>query len=179
MLSCERRNDRHGDLMDRSEATATHEDVAAHAKAARGRRRAEAAKIGIDREFVALLVDDFYARVREDDLLRPIFDGRISDWPTHLGRMRSFWGSILMNSNEVSAHHMVATHLALPDIGEAHFARWLTLFYATLRDLERHPDATRLVGDRARRIAESLVTAIATRDHGVRGIRAGADLPRV
>ena len=165
--------------MNQPEAMATPEDVAAHAEAARERRRAAAAKIGINREFVALLVDDFYARVREDDLLGPIFGSHISDWPVHLGRMRSFWGSILMNSNEVSAQHMVATHLALPGIGEAHFARWLTLFYSTLRDLERPPDATRLVGDRARRIAESLVTAIATRDHGVRGIRAGADLPHV
>lgn len=157
----------------------TPDEVEAHGKAARERRRSEAAAIGIDPDFVALMVGSFYARIREDALLGPIFNGRIADWPRHLSRMQSFWRSILMNSGEVSAQHMVASHLALPDIGETHFTRWLELFYATLRDLERHPNATRLVGNRARKIADSLLTSIATRDRGVQGIRAGEGLPHV
>jgi hemoglobin len=70
-------------------------------------------------------------------------------------------------------------HLAIPGLGERHFAHWLKLFYATLRELERDPEATRLVGTRARMIADSLLTGIALRDEGLLGGRAGANLPHV
>ena len=153
-------------------------EVHAHAAAARARKRAEAEAIGIDGEFVALLVERFYARIRADDLLGPIFAARISDWPVHLGRMKSFWRSVLHNSGEYAGNPM-ARHLAMPDLGQEHFAHWLELFYATLRDLERDPAATRLVGTRARMIAESLLTGIATRGGRIGGLRAGDDLPKV
>lgn len=157
----------------------TDAEVEAHLKASRERRRADAAAIGINRDFVENMVATFYGHVRDDALLGPIFAAKVEDWPRHLSRMESFWRSLLMNSGEVSANHMVATHLALPGIEEAHFTRWLELFYATLRDIERHADATGLIGERARKIADSLLTAIATRNRGVRGLRAGENLPRL
>ncbi|MCC6827107.1 MAG: group III truncated hemoglobin [Novosphingobium sp.] len=153
-------------------------EVHAHAAAARARKQAEAAAIGIDQAFVARLVDSFYARIRDDALLGPIFAGRITDWPWHLDRMKRFWRSILMNTGEFSGNPM-AKHLAMPGLDEAHFARWLELFYATLRDLESDPAATRLVGTRARMIADSLLTGITMREHGLAGGRAGAALPHV
>jgi hemoglobin len=153
-------------------------EVTAHAAAARARKRAEAEAIGIDDDFVAQLVETFYSRIRSDDLLGPIFTARITDWPLHLGRMKSFWRSVLHNSGEFAGNPM-AKHLAIPGLERDHFAHWLDLFYATLRDLERHPAATRLVGTRARMIADSLLTGIATREKGIGGFRAGADLPHV
>lgn len=153
-------------------------EVAAHAAAARARKRAEAEAIGIDGDFVEQLVEGFYARIRADALLGPIFTARISDWPLHLDRMKSFWRSVLHNSGEFAGNPM-AKHLAIPGLERDHFAHWLDLFYATLRALERHPAATRLVGTRARMIADSLLTGIATRDQGIGGARAGADLPQV
>ena len=60
---------------------------------------------------------------------------------------------------------------------ERHFAHWLTLFYATLRELEPTDAATRLVGERARMIADSLLTGIETRRNGLAGARAGESLP--
>ena len=37
-------------------------------------------------EDIKLLVDDFYGRVRKDDLLADIFNGVIGNrWPEHLG----------------------------------------------------------------------------------------------
>jgi hemoglobin len=153
-------------------------EVHAHAAAARARKRAEAEEIGVDAEFVSRFVDGFYGRIRADELLGPIFAERITDWDWHLDRMKRFWRSVLHNSGEFSGNPMVK-HLAIPDIEERHFAHWLELFYATLRDLERDPEATRLVGTRARMIADSLLTGIAMRDHGLTGARAGADLPHV
>lgn len=153
-------------------------EVHAHAAAARARKRDEAEAIGIDEDFVSRLVEAFYARIRADDLLGPIFAARVTDWDWHLGRMKSFWRSILHNSGEFAGNPM-AKHLAIPGLEGRHFAHWLDLFYATLRELESHPAATRLVGTRARMIADSLLTGIATRERGLGGARAGADLPHV
>ncbi len=153
-------------------------EVHAHAAAARARKRAEAEDIGIDDAFVSRFVESFYTRIRADELLGPIFASRISDWPLHLGRMKGFWRSVLHNSGEFSGNPM-AKHLAIPGLEEQHFAHWLELFYATLRELEQDPDATRLVGNRARMIADSLLTGIAMRDKGLGGARAGENLPNV
>lgn len=153
-------------------------EVQAHAAASRARKRAEAEAIGIDGDYVSRLVEAFYARIRNDGLLGPIFAARIADWPPHLERMKDFWRSILHGSGEFAGNPM-ARHLALPGLEQRHFARWLELFYATLRELEPHPEATRLVGTRARMIADSLLTGIAMRDHGLSGGKAGAGLPHV
>jgi hemoglobin len=156
----------------------TPEKVHAHAAAARARKRAEAEAIGVDDNFVSRFVESFYARIRADALLGPIFAARVTDWAWHLDRMKSFWRSILHNSGEFSGNPMVK-HLAIPGLEERHFAHWLELFYATLRELERDPEATHLVGTRARMIADSLLTGIALRDEGLLGGRAGANLPHV
>lgn len=152
--------------------------VHAHAAAARARKRAEAAEIGIDAEYVSQFVEAFYGRIQTDDLLGPIFAARVHDWPTHLELMKGFWRSILMNSGEFSGNPM-AKHIAIGGLEERHFAHWLELFYATLRDLESHPAATHLVGTRARMIADSLLTGISMREGGLSGARAGENLPHV
>lgn len=156
----------------------TPEQIRSHAQQARARKKAEAEAIGIDDAFIARLVETFYARIREDSLLGPIFTDRIADWDGHLGRMKQFWRSILHNSGEYSGNPM-SKHLAISGLDEAHFAHWLRLFYATLRDLEGDPAATGEVGHRARMIADSLLTGIAMRDNGLAGSRAGESLPRV
>jgi hemoglobin len=156
----------------------TPEEVNAHAVTARARKRAEAESIGIDDAFIRRLVESFYARIRADELLGPIFAARVTDWPWHLNRMNFFWRSILHNSGEFSGNPM-AKHLAIPGLEEHHFAHWLELFYDTLRELEQDPSATSLVGNRARMIADSLLTGISMRESGLAGARAGERLPQV
>ncbi|MCB5424307.1 group III truncated hemoglobin [Altererythrobacter sp. CC-YST694] len=145
-------------------------------RAAREDKRARAEAIGVDADYIASFVDRFYARIRKDDLLGPIFAERIADWDEHLGRMKRFWRSILHNSGEFSGNPMVK-HMAIPGLDASHFAHWLDLFYATLREDEPDPAATRLVGARARMIADSLLTGIETQRNGLVGARAGKDLP--
>lgn len=130
-----------------------------HARAARTAKRDAAHAIGIDEAFISELVDSFYAAVRDDDLLGPIFAERIGDWPTHLGRMKTFWGSVLHNSGQYSGNPMLK-HLAIPGLDRGHFDRWLVLFRATLDDLARDPAAAPHVHERARMIATSLLNAI-------------------
>jgi len=149
----------------------------AHIEALRARKQAEAEAIGVDAEYISTLVDTFYAKIRQDDLLGPIFATRIADWDLHLGRMKQFWRSVLHASGEFAGNPMLK-HIAIPGLEERHFAHWLELFYATLRELEPGEQATRLVAERARMIADSLLTGIETRRHGLAGTRAGENLPR-
>ncbi len=153
-------------------------DARAYAKRKREEKRAEAKMIGIDTDFISHLVETFYAKIRDDGLLGPIFAERISDWPSHLARMKAFWGSVLHNSGEFSGNPMLK-HLAIPGLELRHFERWLHIFYETLGEIESHRSATELVGARARMIADSLLTAITMRREGLAGGRAGKDLPHV
>lgn len=153
-------------------------EVHAHAAAARARKRAEAEALGVNDAYIAQLVERFYARIREDALLGPIFAERIADWDAHLGRMKAFWRSILHNSGEYSGNPM-EKHIAIPGLEEEHFAHWLALFYETLREMEPDPQASRLVGTRARMIADSLLTGIAVKSGGLQRARAGEGLPTI
>jgi hemoglobin len=45
---------------------------------------------GIDEAMIETLVRAFYARVRQDPLLAPIFASRVSDWEPHLNNMFAF-----------------------------------------------------------------------------------------
>jgi hemoglobin len=150
----------------------------AYAEVQRAEKRAAAERIGVDAEYIDRFVETFYAKVRDDGLLGPIFAARIADWPAHLARMKAFWRSVLHNSGEFSGNPMLK-HLAIPGLEQRHFAHWLELFYATLREAEGDPEATALVGVRARMIADSLLTAIAMRRDGLSAGRAGKDLPHV
>ena len=45
------------------------------------------------------LVDSFYAKIRADSELGPIFDRAIpGDWGPHLATMHDFWSSIMLTS---------------------------------------------------------------------------------
>ena len=52
-----------------------------------------AARLGIDEAFISRLVETFYARVRADRNLGPIFERVVDDWPAHLAKLKDFWAS--------------------------------------------------------------------------------------
>lgn len=148
-----------------------------HVLNARAKKRSEAEEIGVTDQYISDFVEQFYDVIREDDMLGPIFGAKIKDWPTHLGRMKTFWRSVLHNSGEYSGNPM-QLHVAMPELGEEHFAHWLTLFYKTLDQLGDR-QAAELVGARARMIASSLLTAIEIQGKGIGGLKAGENLPHV
>ncbi len=147
-----------------------------HALSARAAKRAKAEALGVDEDFVSQMVERFYASVRSDALLAPIFEARVTKWPEHLDQMKRFWRSVLFSSGEFTGNPQLK-HMAIPELSEAHFVRWLELFYATLRKLEQDPGGTHLVASRARSIADSLFTGISIRRAGLSGARAGKELP--
>ena len=121
------------------------------------------ARTGITEPMIERLVHGFYAKVREDALLAPVFEARIRDWETHLQRMCAFWSSVALMSGRYHGSPM-AKHMPLP-VDADHFDRWLTLFEETAREL-CPPEAAAHFVERARRIAESLELGVASQ-HGV------------
>lgn len=55
-------------------------------------------KAALNDEGLSRLVDAFYARVRSDEELGPIFNDAISDWPEHLEKLAAFWSSVMLTS---------------------------------------------------------------------------------
>jgi hemoglobin len=107
------------------------------------------------REDIVHLVDAFYARVRQDALLAPIFDGVAHvDWAAHLPKMYNFWESVLFGSvgfkgNPLAVHRMLAFRAPLTS---REFDRWLDLFRASVDAAFAGPTAEEAKG-RASRIA--------------------------
>lgn len=114
---------------------------------------------GVTEPMIHTLVHAFYARVRLDPALGPIFNGAISDWDAHLEKLCGFWSSVTLMTGRYKGTPMQA-HAALPNISGALFDRWLDLFRSTAREICQ-PDAAALFIDRAERIAKSLELGIA------------------
>jgi hemoglobin len=121
------------------------------------------AETGIDEAMIDQLVRGFYARVRQDPLIGPIFEARIVNWEPHLQQMCAFWSSVALMTGRYHGQPM-RKHMPLPVDGR-HFDRWLALFAETARDLCPPKAADHFI-ERAHRIAESLELGIAT-VHGV------------
>ncbi len=113
---------------------------------------------GIDEAMIERLVREFYARIRKDALLGPVFEARIADWDMHLENMFAFWSSLTLHSGRYHGQPM-PKHTRLP-VDAAHFDRWLALFEATARDLCPQPAADRFI-ERAHRVAEGLELGVA------------------
>lgn len=100
------------------------------------------------------LVHGFYALVREDPVLGPIFDAHVRDWTPHLAKMVDFWSGALRGTARFRGTPM-PKHVALPGLSAELFGRWLTLFRQTTAGLD-NPAMENRANDLAHRIAESL-----------------------
>lgn len=80
---------------------------------------------------IKLLVDSFYDKVRENELLGPIFNNVIQDrWPEHLKKMYTFWETVLLE-NHTYFGSPFPPHAKLP-VDKAHFDEWMRLFTQTV-----------------------------------------------
>ena len=109
----------------------------------------------ITEEDIALLVPAFYAKVRQDELLGPIFDGAIANWEHHLEKLKAFWSSVMLTSGRYKGQPMLAHVRHEQHMNQKAFGRWLTLWRETTADLLT-PTAAAAFQDRAERIGESL-----------------------
>lgn len=110
----------------------------------------------IDEAMIGRLVHSFYARVRQDEMLGPIFETRIHDWDAHLLQMCRFWSSVMLKTGRYRGTPM-PKHAVLP-VDATHFAHWLELFRETAREVA--PEAAPRFEAAAQRIADSLLMGV-------------------
>jgi hemoglobin len=92
-----------------------------------------------NREDIKLLVVSFYAKIRKDAVLGPIFNQIVTDWEPHLELLTDFWETQLFLKrkyfgNPVTAHQEVddkMQHTITPE----HFGLWMNLWFATIDEL--------------------------------------------
>jgi len=113
----------------------------------------------IDEQGLGRLIAVFYARVRDDAELGPIFNDAIGDWPEHLDKLTAFWSSVMLTSGRYKGNP-VAAHLKHgARIEPALFERWLALWARTTAEV-MPPEAAAELQAKAARIAESLQLAM-------------------
>jgi hemoglobin len=106
---------------------------------------------------IALLVDRFYAKVRRDPVIGPLFEEAVEDWDAHLATLRSFWSSVMLTSGRYKGNPL-AIHMRQP-IRPEFFDRWLALFSETAEEVVGGDRAV-LFRIKANRIAASLKLAL-------------------
>ena len=101
------------------------------------------------------LVDRFYAKARADEVLGPVFNAAVQDWPEHLEKLTAFWSSVMLTTGRFKGNPMIA-HLKHKSVIEpAMFDRWLQLWRETASEVLDDAGAA-AVAAKAERIAESL-----------------------
>jgi len=110
---------------------------------------------------VSLLVRTFYAKIRKDDFLGPIFNGIITDWETHLELLTDFWETNLLYKrkyfgNPMHAHVEVDQKLG-NTINEMHFGTWINMWVQTIDELfEADDEVAQIAKNRARHMGTFL-----------------------
>ena len=92
------------------------------------------------REDVALLVDQFYKKVRANAILGPIFNQAITNWDEHLDHLTTFWESSLFMGKPLKKKYKgnpLEVHAKVDQennnsITEHHFGIWLNLWFETI-----------------------------------------------
>lgn len=116
-----------------------------------------------DRQDVSVIVRSFYARVREDEALGPIFNSIITDWEEHLEKLTDFWTMQLFGGrpyagNPIQAHQAVDKESGR-QIDAFHFGIWLNLWFATI-DADFTGDNADLLKHRARKMQTPIMIAV-------------------
>ena len=113
----------------------------------------------IDEAALERLIPAFYARVRADTDIGPLFEAAVHDWPGHLDKLVAFWSSVMLTTGRYKGSP-VAEHLKHKTaITPAMFDRWLAIWADTTDELLA-PAAAAALQAKAARIAESLQLAL-------------------
>ena len=115
----------------------------------------------LDEAMVAAVVSAFYTRARQDNIIGPVFNRVVAadHWPEHIQTITDFWSSMLLGTRRYMGRPM-PKHIAIPELSDAHFQRWLTLFRQTAEEL-CPPHFAAMFADRAERISFNFRVRIA------------------
>ena len=94
-----------------------------------------------NREDITSLVNSFYEKIRQDDMLGPIFYSHIHDnkWPEHLSKLADFWETNLFGiakfKGNPSQKHITVDKNMNHSITQVHFGKWLQLWFESIDEL--------------------------------------------
>lgn len=115
------------------------------------------------REEIELLVSRFYAAVRRDGVLGPVFDEIAQvNWEEHLPKICDFWETVLFRTGSYRGNPLtVHRHLAgRTTMDREMFDQWLRLFTSTV---DRHFEGVN--AEHIKRVAEDMADVIHRRLH--------------
>lgn len=96
---------------------------------------------------IKLLVDTFYNKVKQNELLNKIFSDVMKvNWEHHLPKMYDFWEMILFHTGGYKGQPF-PPHLIVNEkepLTDTHFNQWLLLFHATIDELFEGENASTL-----------------------------------
>lgn len=101
---------------------------------------------------IEIVVNSFYNKVRQDDMINFMFDH--VNWEKHLPIMYEFWDNVLFYTGNYTGNPMEKHQMAhnRNPMTAAHFERWLSLFDMTVNELFMGYNAN-LLKERAKSIA--------------------------
>ena len=120
--------------------------------------------VSISENDLGHVVAQFYERLRADNLLGPVFNAAIGNWPEQLDKLQDFWSSVMLTTGRYKGQPMAA-HLAHAQaMTPERFERWLDLWKETT-DALLCPQDAETMQRKAGNIAESLSLGIAFQQH--------------
>ncbi len=131
---------------------------------------AQPPRFDITRDQIDQVVMKFYAVVRTDAVLGPVFAAHVPEggWPAHEEKIASFWRNAILSERSYDGNPM-QKHMAAGDVRGEHFPHWLSLFDKVL-SAELPPQTALAFSTLAHRIARGLRM-------GVEDLRAPAGAP--
>lgn len=118
---------------------------------------------------IALVVEEFYAAIRQHPGLGPVFAAHVTDWPAHEAKIAGFWRNAILNERSYEGSPM-RVHAEAGDVRPGMFLPWLGLFDSVLkRNLA--PEQATAWSALAHRIGESLMLGLMRWSEGVPVLR--------
>lgn len=114
---------------------------------------------GITADKIREMVELFYSRTQQDDLLGPIFEKIVEDWDAHYEKMTRFWSSATMHAGTYSGRPIEAHKFG--GLTKEHFDRWVEMFTKAVGDVFSKNDAAIFV-DLGQKMASNIAMRIGT-----------------
>ena len=109
------------------------------------------------------LMARFYAEIRRDPALGPIFNAAIGDapgaWEAHEAKIASFWRNALGLEKRGYMGNPMMTHAANGAVMPKHFPIWINLFTRCAAE-ELRPEAADVITKLAKRIGDGLAMGL-------------------
>ena len=119
-------------------------------------------RFDITRPEIERVVAKFYAAVRADEVLGPVFAVHVRDWPAHEAKVADFWANTILHERGYDGTP-VAAHVRAGNVRPGMFSTWLALFDSVLEQ-ELSPAQAAAWSALAHRIGRSLRAAVVERD---------------